>query len=277
MLKNSILLIVLLFVLLFGCKSTETITIGRVSNVTDAKLRNLLKENEFNYNKLYLKKVQFSYDDQKEKRNFKGSFVVQKDSQIVVSITALMGIELIRARLTKDEVIIVDRHNKVALKSDYNYFKERYGVELDYDIIQSIITNSLFIYPSERDHYDALKKYKHHLGENHYSFKSLKDKRLGRLNRRSRNNIIIHELKIYPDIYRIFNNFIKDFDSNQSINIDYLDFKNFGKILFPEKIKLKAGQGEKYFSINLKINYLEVDNGGSLHFKIPSSYKIKTL
>ncbi|MGQ1785567.1 MULTISPECIES: DUF4292 domain-containing protein [unclassified Saccharicrinis] len=275
--RNRILGIVVGIIFITSCKTTEKITVGEVSNITDAKLRNQLKDNQLYFDKLYLKKVQFSYNDGNNKKSFKGSFVIQKDSQIIVSIYALMGIELVRAKLTKSEVIILDKHNKVALLTGYNYFNEKYGLDLDFNALQAILSNSLFLYPSEEDYFDGLKKYKHHVNDKYYSFKSLKDKKLGRLSRRSKNNIIVHEIDIYPELYRIFSVFIKDFASNQSVNVDYKYFKTFDNILFPEKIEIKAVQGAQFFHVDLKVNYLEINDGGSLHFKIPASYQSKEL
>ena len=213
----------------------------------------------------------------KQKRSFKGSFVVQKDSQIVVSIYALMGIELVRAKLTKDEVIIIDKHNKKVFKTDYLYFKRNFGIELSFNVIQSLITNSLFLYPDEEDYYDGLKKYKHHIDTDYYSFKSIKDKRVNRLSKRSRNDLIIHEINIYPESFKIFNVFIKDWGTNQKLVITYDNFKDFSSIFFPEDISISASQGTSTVDVSLKVNYIEIDKGGSLHFKIPSSYEFKEL
>ncbi|WP_066630314.1 DUF4292 domain-containing protein [Labilibacter marinus] len=270
-------LVILLVFLLVSCKSTETVRVKNVSNISDAQLRKEVKNNELLFDKLYLKKLQFSFDDGKDKKSFKGSFVVQKDSQIIVSIFILMGREVVRAKLGLEDVIILDKHNKIALHTDYNYFSKKYGIDLDFYSIQAILTNSLFIYPYSDDYYNDLKKYKHHVSSDHYSFKSIKDKRLDRLTKRSRNNILVHEIDIDPELYRILNVFIKDFENNHSISINYNHFKNYDSTIFPEKINMKATKGNAKFEVDLKLNYLEINDGGSLHFKIPSSYKSKTL
>ena len=66
-----------------------------------------------------------------------------------------MGIELIKAKLSKNELIILDKKNvidkkeKVALRTDYTFFSKKYGVYLDFQAIQAILTNALFLYPVE--------------------------------------------------------------------------------------------------------------------------------
>ncbi|SMO58620.1 protein of unknown function [Saccharicrinis carchari] len=275
--RNNIGLLFLITIALFSCKSSEMLTGGAATSITDARLRNQLILNELAYNKLYLKKIQFTLNEGDNKKSFRGSFVVQRDSQIVVSIFALMGIELVRARLTPTEVIILDKHSKVATKSNYAYFNKKFGVELDFYTIQAIISNSIFVYPSVEDKYDELKKYKHYIDKNSYVFKSLKENRLDRLMGRGKQDFILHEMYIYPDLFRIFNVYINDFSKQQSIDIRYSKFKNFGTTQFPEQIKFTAIQSDKKFMVDLNINYLEINDGGSLHFKIPSAYKIKSL
>jgi len=276
--RNKVeLLFVAIIIFLASCKTTETLPKGSVSNITDARLRNQLIDNELEFKKLYLKKVQFNFNDGSLKRSFKGSFVIEKDSQIVVSIFPLMGIELVRVRLTPKDVIIIDKHNKVVISTNYEYFNRRYGLSLNYYAVQAILTNSVFLYPVEVDNYEGLKKYKHYIGKDYYSFKSLKDNRFDRFVGRGKDDVIQHEIYIYPDMYRTFKVNIKDLVKNQSIKIDYSNFKNYGSYLFPEEINFVATQEENTFEVGLKINYLEINDGGSLYFKIPSAYKTKVL
>ncbi len=224
--KSSFVCVAFFFLLFISCKSTEKVVFGNVTSLSDVKLRKLLKDNELNFDKLYLKKVSFSINDGNENRSFKGSFVIKKDSVIIVSIYALMGIELVRAQLSHDQVIIIDKHSKQVFKTHYNYFSKKFGVDISFDILQSIISNSLFLYPSEEDFYDGLKKYKNHNEQDFYSFKSIRDKRINRIVKRENTSLVIHEIDIYPEIFKIFNVFIKDFGSGQSLKINYKILKN---------------------------------------------------
>ncbi len=277
MLKNNVIGLICLIFFLGSCKTSEKIVIGSVTNIPDVRLRKLLKDNQIKYDQLYLKKVGFTLDDGDQKRSFKGNFVIKKDSVIIVSIYALMGIELIRAQLTKDKVIIIDKHNKIVYNTNYSYFEDKFGVNITYGIFQSIISNQLFIYPDDGDFYDGLKKYKHETNKDSYSFKSIKDKRVTRISKRENTDLVFHEINIYPQIFKIFNVFLKDFGTGQTLKINYFNFKNYNKVLFPEDISINASQGNKIIDLSLKINYLDIDNGGSLHFKIPSSYQVKEI
>ncbi len=279
MLKNSFFVVAgLLFVFLVSCKTIKSVEYSKIGNISDVKLRSNLKKNQLEYNKLYLKKVGFTFDDGKDKKSFKGSFVISKDSVIVASIFAPMGIELVRAQFNKEEVIIIDKHNKIVYQTDYDFFLNKYGIDIDYRVLQSILSNTLFTYPSyEDDYFDELKKYKNELNEKFYCFKSIKDKRLERKSRKNYKELVVHDISIYPEIFRIFQVYIKDFSLNNSLKISYSDFIKFESVLFPENIEIIGSQGNNKVDISLKINFLEVNDGGSLYFKIPSSYDVKTL
>jgi hypothetical protein len=277
MLKNNLLVTLCIIFCFVSCKSPKSLTFGDVTNITDIKLRKNLSDNELNFDKLYLKKVGFSVDTGNEKKSFKGSFVIQNDSLIIASIYALMGIELVRAKFTKDSVIVIDKHNKKVFHTNYEYFTYKFGIELDFSILQSILSNSLFIYPTENEPYSGLRKYKHYVNDNSYSFKSIKDKKFNRKAKKNKNNLIIHEVQILPEVFRISNVYLKDFGTNQTLNIDYQNFSQFDSILFPKVITLEGNRGINNIKITLKINYIEVNDGGSLHFKIPSTYKVSKI
>jgi hypothetical protein len=277
MLKNKLLVLFGVLLVLFSCKAPQSLSYTDITNISDIKLRKSLIDNEITFDKLFLKKVNFTFDNGNEKKTFKGSFVIQNDSVIIASIYALMGIELVRVKFTSEEVIVIDKHKKKVTKTDYDYFNNKLGIDLDYKMLQSILSNTLFIYPSESDFYSGIKKYKHYINKDSYSFKSIKDKKRNRITKRNKNNVVVHEINILPGIYRISNVFLKDFNSNQSLTIDYSEFNQFDNILFPKEIKLKGSKGINTIDITLKINYLEVNDGGSLHFKIPSTYKMSEI
>ncbi len=283
--KNNFLIYLILgsLVINTSCKSLKNERlekvdkIGKITNIPDIKLRNLLRSNELDFDKIYLKKANINVSINNNKKSFKGSIVIKKDSAIVVSIFAPMGIELIRAKFDTDSIYIIDKYNKVVLTSDYSYFERFYGVDLSFSTLQAILTNSLFIYPVKNEFYEDLKKYKHTVTDSCFSFRSVSSRRIERKTKRNANNLIVHEINIYPDIFRIFNVYIKDFQNNETLIVDYKNFTNFENVLFPEKIKLNGIQGNSNINIKLKINSVEINEGGSLFFKIPDKFKQKNL
>ncbi len=279
MLRNRILFNLLwIFILFFSaCSSMKKVEVKSIANIPDVKLRNLLRSNELKYDKIYLKKAGFTVQTNSDKKSFKGSIVIQRDSLIITSIFAPMGIELVRVKFDLDSIFVLDKHNKNVLKSDYNYFDRKYGVEIDFNMLQAMLTNTLFTYPLRNDFYEDLKKYKHTLSDSCYAFKSVKTKKIERKTKRNANDLVVHEINIHPELFRIFDVFIKDFQNNQTLSVKYQKFTNFDGVLFPGFINLNASQGNSKIYINLKINSVEINDGGSLYFNIPKKYEERSL
>ncbi len=272
LLKSSLFLLILLVG--YSCKSSEVLTSGNVTNISDIKLRNQLLQQALNYNKLYSKKASITFNDGNKKTSFKGSYVIQKDSIIIVSVIALMGIEVVRAQFTPDSVIILDKHNKKAILTNYSFFYDKFDMDIDFFMLQQILTNGPFVYPADDDLISDLKKYKHDIKDDYYTFSTVKHRRYNRLNKRQKNDVVTHQMAIYPDLFRIKDHYIKDFGNNRTVEIQYNSLKKFSSTIFPQFIKVDASQGSKQFNLDIETNYIEINDGGSLHFKVPSSYEI---
>lgn len=270
--------VTLIFLTSISCKTTRTIKEGTVSNISDSKLRNSILDNQLDYHKLYSKKLNISFDDGKTKKSFKGSYVIKKDSVIIVSIMAVMGIEVVRAQFLPDGITILDKHNKKVFQTDYDFFSSKYKIDIDFDIFQSILTNMAFTYPPSDDHIsEVLRKYKHGIRDNQYTFGVIKEKRLNRLVKRNNNDLLMHDMLVMPELYRISKHFIRDFANNRSTEIVYSDFTEYNSLIFPKFIDIKVLDGNSQFKLSLTTNNLEIDDGGSLHFKIPSSYEVANM
>ncbi|WP_075603841.1 DUF4292 domain-containing protein [Saccharicrinis aurantiacus] len=270
--------VVTILVFITSCKTTRTLNEGTVSNITDSKLRNSILENQLDFKKLYSKKLNISFNDGKTKKSFKGSYVIQKDSAIIVSIMAVMGIEVVRAQFLPNSIIILDKHNKKVFHTEYDFFANKYNLDINFDILQSILANMAFTYPpSDEPISDVLKRYKHGIRNNQYTFGVIKERRFNRLVKRQNSDLLIHDMLILPELYRISNHFIKDFSSNRTTEITYSEFTKFNNLVFPKLINVDVIDGINHFKLSLTTNNLEVNDGGSLHFKIPSSYEVTNM
>ena len=92
-------------------------------------------------------KVDVDYVDADDKRyNLDGNIRMHKDSAIWVSISAIFGIEAIRALITKDSVKILDKHNKVYTARSIKYLQEVSAVPFDLPTLQDLLVgNAVFL------------------------------------------------------------------------------------------------------------------------------------
>jgi Domain of unknown function (DUF4292) len=84
-----------------------------------------------------------------KKYNVNAHLRMYKDSVIWVSITAILGIEGLRAYITQDSVKLLDKQNKVYIARSVSYLQEVTALPLDLSSLQQLlIGNPVFVYPN---------------------------------------------------------------------------------------------------------------------------------
>ncbi|WP_430814359.1 DUF4292 domain-containing protein [Carboxylicivirga sp. RSCT41] len=271
--KSGIILVGIILILFSGCKSTKEYYTkeGTLRNIADYKLINSTTENYLNYNTLFYKRFKARYEDSNNTLSFTGNLYIEKDSSIVVSV--LKGIEWFRVRLTNNSVEILDKRKKTYTSGDYKILWDKFMVELDYHTLQSILTNQLFVYPINSDQ-KLIKRYKHEVGIGEYLLQSVKTGRFERKYRKEKTNeMIFHQFSIMPDVFKISKVNIKDFNANSELDINYDNFLNINKSIFPSIININGQRGNDSFSIELRFEHIDIDSDSSLGFKFSDKYK----
>jgi hypothetical protein len=92
-------------------------------------------------------KVNIDYKDATNKNyNVNATIRMYKDSAIWISANALLGIEAIRAYITKDSVKILDKLNKVYTARSMQYLQDQTDMPLNLSIMQDLIVgNPIFL------------------------------------------------------------------------------------------------------------------------------------
>lgn len=125
-----------------GCKASKTIT-GAPTRITSKELKKKLSAQSFTYHTLQAK-LSISYESPDEKRSFKGDLRVQKDSAIWLSVTPLLGLEVVRVFITPDTVHIIDRLNKQYVREPLSILERQYGLPNDFSLLQALLIGDIY-------------------------------------------------------------------------------------------------------------------------------------
>lgn len=92
-------------------------------------------------------KIDLDYEDADGKKyNVNAHVRMYKDSVIWISITAILGIEGLRAYITPDSVKLLDKQNKVYMPRSVSYLQEVTALPLDLTTLQDLILgNPVFL------------------------------------------------------------------------------------------------------------------------------------
>ena len=262
----------LILIVFFSCKSVEKVNRAKtIKSINENDLIENVLEKELNYNTLYFKKVEISVDENGTTRSVKANIFVKKDSCIVVSVLPLMGIELFRVSLENDRIRIIDRLNRKIIVTGYEIISDRFLVDMNFNILESILTNSLYSYPEYNP--QLLKRYNAYHQDDFYSLKSLNINRYERLTRR-KSDIFLHEVNILPEIYRVTESKVVNTSTGITIETIYDKFGQFGNTNFPYFLQVKATQGTKKYMVSIQFNDIEIDGSNSLSFRLPDKYEV---
>lgn len=97
-------------------------------------------------------KVSASVETEENSRSFNSSLRMRRDSVMLVSATAAMGVEAARILLKQDSAGFLDRMNKKYYYGDYAYLNKLLKTEIDYDFVQSIIVGGFAAYDDQAEY-----------------------------------------------------------------------------------------------------------------------------
>jgi len=229
-------------------------------------------------------KFKISVDFSDESHNLDGVYRIKKDSLIWISLTAPLGIEAARVLLTQDSIYFLNKLKKEYFIKPYSFFENNYKIELDFKDLQAILTNQLFLF-SETDEEknlemnpnsnerDYIKKtfFKDKDSVN-YILKTHRKHKIKRSIRRNAKELIVENIKIAPNTFKISNIEIHDYIDNRQLQINYNQFESITNQLFPQTIDFILKDSLKTFQVKLEYTKITVNGETNFSFNIPKSY-----
>lgn len=186
-------------------------------------------------------KGKISFSENEKKLQFNTSIHHKKDSIIWISVTAALGIEIIRAQLTPDSIYLINRTNKTYLSQSISQIKKHITSDFNFYDIQDIITYNLKVQDD---------KYKIKIDDIYFSLENNNYSYL------ISNQFLIKQAKII--------------DGNNTIEFVFEKFKTEDN--FPRYIALKIKSKKKF---DLSIDYSKVifNKPKKIKFQIPENYE----
>ena len=175
-----------------------------------------------------------------------------KDSAIWISITAILGIEGLRAYITKDSVKILNKQDKVYTARSVAYLQEITALPLDLHSLQDILIGNPVFVDSNIISYS----------------KSGTNVSLLSMGKWFKNLLTLNELD------RIENSKLDDTDKNRSrtCNLSYSDYENKKDVIFSGKRRITVAEKS---NLDIKLDFKSYDFNETLSFpfSVPKNYK----
>lgn len=158
------------------------------------------------------------------------------DSAIYLSAQPFLGIEMGVARFTRDGFVVLDKIRKTAYVGNYDFLTEKFGLAINYAVIEALITNKLFVinFPD-----NSLKQLTPSVKDNDWQL--------------TYNNASIRQVFRVGNDYRIRRAEISTPGGRQSFTAEYDNFSSQDLLLFPYQYKVSATTTSRKFSLSVAI------------------------
>lgn len=166
-----------------------------------------------------------------------------RDSVIHLSAQPFLGIEMVVAQFNKSGFTVLDKMRKVAYTGNYAQFSERFGIALNYSILESLITNRLFVMEAGTS-----------------TVKNLKPSvRNGEISLRYENEMIRQLFQLGSD-FRIRSTEISTPEGRQTFRARYDEFTNQDLIYYPYNYSVELTTASRKVELGVKISRMVVND-----------------
>jgi hypothetical protein len=264
-------LAVVLLLTFQGCKTTNKASAPKIKeerktvDKSAPDLLQLINQNSFKA-KTITAKASVKSEVGDKSNSFNINLRLYTDSVIWISISPLLGIEVARVMITRDTVKFMDRLNNKYSVSDFNFLNKLLNVNVDFDIIQGVLTGNLFAY--KKNKFNSV-----YLEEKYYILSTLSKRKLKRsLEDNDPEKPIVQDLYVDGTSYRITRLNVEDQRLQKSLLTDYDDHRETDGGLFPyhSVTHIKA---EKDVNIEIEYNKITLNNNLEFPFNIPAGYE----
>ncbi|GAB3246714.1 hypothetical protein GCM10027347_01770 [Larkinella harenae] len=202
-------------------------------------------------------KVSFKSKDQ-DINNANVNLRIDKDSLIWLSVSGV-GVEVARALITKDSVVIMDRIHREYSVFDYPTLSQRFNFDLNFGLLQSLLVGNL---PLPQEPAQRVKNEKDYLLLRQHEGKVLVDNYIGEQNRKLKKLLVVEQ------------------PTKNSLTLDYEDFTVLNNFLFPYTslvtVDYKSKNDGQPYQTVLRIRHNKVeltDKNPGFPFSVPPKYQ----
>ena len=227
---------------LVSCKTTHLIS-KREQTVTNPVVQVIerVQKTQPQFKTVNVSKMSIELQLNERKVNVSATCKILKDSVLYLSIQPFMGIEMFRAEMTTDSIRIFDKMNRRYYVTDYSYFSNRFGVNVDFSSLQSLLTAQFFCFGRKEILTDSCKLVVLSDGQNKINFE---------------NNNMLQSTEI-STLNLINQTLLKAKNSNYQLQTTYSDYTQLNGVNFPQKILLQAGNQKTIATCDFSIQKVE--------------------
>lgn len=247
---SKTLYIFLLLLIFSACKTTRHTQSEINSKVSPKTLITNASDLDFVFDQ-FSSKTKIKVIEEGKKTDFKANLRLKKDSLIWVSVTPIFGIEVARAQITPDSIMLLDRIHKVYYSKPFSYLADMYELPVDFYRLQKLIVGGLLNQNIEKKHVNTK--------NGSYIIKTTEQ------------NVTI-STNIDPRHYYVNSVLMKETPSNRELNILFDEYEEIEGQQFASKREIDI-RGEENVKMNLEFSRIKINKPLVFTFVVNDKYE----
>jgi hypothetical protein len=248
----------LLFV--FSCKSRKQMLVKRVGadsavavKTVDTKVAKLtaIRANQTNFS-TFSGKAKTKLDISGSSNDVTLNIRIQKDKKIWVSVTAIAGIEVARAVITPDSIMLINRLQSLYVRKPFSYINKFAGKQVNYKTLESLLIGNAIP--------ELLTEDSEFLSSN------------GNTTLTGNLNDVVYKLILGPDMKATQTN-LGNQSAAQTLQVTNSAFIQATNRVMPSQIDMASVVKDKKIQVNLHYTKADFDQPQEYPFSIPSRYQ----
>jgi len=265
-----------------SCKQTQKITIPkRIKRYSVGKVIKMTNDNSLKFETLTVKKAAISLTNDGKTTSVRGSYKIRRDSIIQVYAQKL-SIPLGKLEVNTDSFRLVYFIEHEFFVGENNYFSNMVGMDIDFGVLQALLSNKIFSYrqdPKDKD----FKEFYCDIEDNMYKISSLRDRKVRRLNKkeekleRYRNrmddvHVIKQDIFIDPDSFVVRKMIFNDLNNNNKMKLQFSHYEKIMDQWFPELIEMQY-TGDKKIELSIELSKISLNDETNFGFSVSPKFK----
>lgn len=255
--KKTFIILAVMPLLFFSCKSKQLLTEQKVSKSPIGQLVEKVKTAEPSFTTANVSKMSLAIAMNDRKFNVSASCRISRDSLIHISILPVLGIEAFKVEIDRDSVKVFDKLNGKLYAIDFGLFSRSFGVNVDFYSLQALISNRFFKVGTSNVNADNCKL----------------------IESAETTNVILYEKQPLKQTItinatdRITENEIATTKSGSKMTTSYGNFTPFDNIIFPQKIGINVINGKNRLNCEFGISKVVFNQKINFSFLDPGKYE----
>ncbi len=268
-----------------SCKQKQLVLAPKkIRHLSVGRVTRFAKDKALNFETLSARKVSIEVNNNGKTSSVRGSLKIRRDSIIQVTAQKL-AIPVGKFELNPDSFRFVYYLNKENIYGSIDYLSEMIGMDIDFNIVQSILTDQIFsIYLESGE--NIFRDFACEIEDNLYKITTIRDRKLKKITRnedrferyRSRREeaLIKQDMYIDPDSFVVRKVVLNDLDSDRKVLFDFSKFEKIDNQWFPGMINMHF-RSDKYLDLSMELSKITLNDEKNFEFSVAPKYKKRVL